>query len=107
MSQLRFTTLVEAPLTVAFDVARALGRPWPQPLEEVVSERPVRDVYSLRRRRGGLTHSRRFSAPGAGTLRGEQGGSGTGPPRGRRGGGGQGGLGRRGTRAGQGAPRPA
>src|SRR4051794_20674764 len=72
MSQLRFTTLVEAPLTVAFDVARALGRPWPQPLEEVVSERPVRDVYSLRRRRGWLTHSRRFSATGAGTLVDEQ-----------------------------------
>ena len=35
MSQLRFTTLVEAPLTVAFDVARVLGRPWPRPLEEV------------------------------------------------------------------------
>ena len=26
--QLRFTTVVEAPLTVAFDVARTLGRPW-------------------------------------------------------------------------------
>ena len=34
MSRLCFTTLVEAPLTVAFDVARALGRPWPVPLEE-------------------------------------------------------------------------
>jgi 8-oxo-dGTP diphosphatase len=72
MSQLRFTTLVEAPLTVAFDVARTLGRPWPQPLEEVLSERPVRDVYALRRRRGWLTHSRRFSATGAGTLVDEQ-----------------------------------
>ena len=37
MFQLRFTTLVEAPLTVAFDVARTLGRPWGTPLEEVVS----------------------------------------------------------------------
>src|SRR3954467_6033081 len=72
VSQLRFTTLVEAPLTVAFDVARTLGRPWPQPLEEVVSERPVRDVYALRRRRGWLTHSRRFTATGAGTLVDEQ-----------------------------------
>src|SRR3954447_5030396 len=72
MSQLRFTTLVEAPLTVAFDVARTLGRPWPQPLEEVVSERPVRDVSSLRRGRGWVTHSRRFSATGAGTLVDEQ-----------------------------------
>lgn len=72
MSQLRFTTLVEAPLTVAFDVARALGRPWPEPLEEVVSERPVRDVYTLRRRRGRVTHTRHYSATGAGTLVDEQ-----------------------------------
>ena len=43
--QLRFTTMVEAPLTVAFDVARSLGRPWRQPLREVVSKRPWRDVY--------------------------------------------------------------
>ena len=47
MFQLRFTTLVEAPLTVAFDVARALGRPWGTPLEEVVSRRPLRDVYAV------------------------------------------------------------
>ena len=72
MSQLRFTTLVEAPLTVAFDVARALGRPWPEPLEEVASERPVRDVYTLRRRRGRVTHTRHYSATGAGTLVDEQ-----------------------------------
>src|SRR3954451_3316019 len=72
VSQLRFTTLVEAPLTVAFDVARTLGRPWPSPLEEVASERPVRDVYELRRRRGRLIHSRRFTATGAGTLVDEQ-----------------------------------
>ncbi len=52
MSRLRFTTLVEAPLTVAFDVARALGRPWPVPLEEVVSVRPARDVYAVGPGRG-------------------------------------------------------
>ncbi|SFL26337.1 (deoxy)nucleoside triphosphate pyrophosphohydrolase [Geodermatophilus ruber] len=74
MPQLRFTTLVEAPLTVAFDVARSLGRPWGAPLEELVSLRPVRDVYSVRAGRGWrwLTHSRRFSATGAGTLVDEQ-----------------------------------
>jgi 8-oxo-dGTP diphosphatase len=72
--QLRFTTLVEAPLTVAFDVARTLGRPWRAPLEEVVSVRPVRDVYALgpSRRFRWLTHSRRFTATGAGTLVDEQ-----------------------------------
>jgi 8-oxo-dGTP diphosphatase len=72
--QLRFTTLVEAPLTVAFDVARALGRPWPTPLEEVVSVRPFRDVYALPPGQGfrWLTHSRRFSATGAGTVVDEQ-----------------------------------
>ena len=69
MAHLSFTTVVEAPLTVAFDVARALGRPWGAPLEEVESERPFRDVYAGRRRGGRrLTHSRRFSATGAGTL---------------------------------------
>ncbi|SET94674.1 NUDIX domain-containing protein [Geodermatophilus poikilotrophus] len=74
MSRLRFTTLVEAPLTVAFDVARALGRPWPVPLEEVVSVRPFRDVYAVGPGRGWrrLTHSRRFTATGAGTLVEEQ-----------------------------------
>ena len=46
MFRLRFTTLVEAPLTVAFDVARALGRPWPTPLAEVESVRPDSDVYT-------------------------------------------------------------
>jgi 8-oxo-dGTP diphosphatase len=72
--QLRFTTLVEAPLTVAFDVARTLGRPWGTPLEEVVSLRPVRDVYAVGPRSGWrwLTHSRRFCATGAGTLVDEQ-----------------------------------
>ncbi|MGY1811108.1 (deoxy)nucleoside triphosphate pyrophosphohydrolase [Blastococcus sp. SYSU D00669] len=72
MYQLRFTTLVEAPLTVAFDVARALGRPWRRPLEEVLSVRPERDVYAVRWGRGWLTHSRRYSATGAGTLLLEQ-----------------------------------
>ena len=74
MSRLRFTTLVEAPLTVAFDVARALGRPWPVPLEEVVSVRPFHDVYAVGPGRGWrrLTHSRRFTATGAGTLVEEQ-----------------------------------
>jgi 8-oxo-dGTP diphosphatase len=72
--QLRFTTVVEAPLTVAFDVARTLGRPWGVSLDEVVSVRPVRDVYTLGPRRGGrrLTHTRRFSATGAGTRVDEQ-----------------------------------
>ncbi|WP_409330522.1 (deoxy)nucleoside triphosphate pyrophosphohydrolase [Trujillonella humicola] len=74
MYQLRFTTVVEAPLTVAFDVARALGRPWGEPLQEVVSLRPFRDVYAAGPRRGWrwLTHSRRYSATGAGTLVDEQ-----------------------------------
>jgi 8-oxo-dGTP diphosphatase len=72
--QLRFTTLVEAPLTVAFDVARSLGRPWPHPLREVVSERPWRDVYEAAPgdRRRTLRHTRLFSATGAGTLVEEQ-----------------------------------
>ena len=69
MSELRFTTMVEAPLTVAFDVARSLGRPWPAPLREVVSLRPVRDVYAAGPETGWrrLTHSRSFTATGAGT----------------------------------------
>jgi 8-oxo-dGTP diphosphatase len=72
--QLRFTTLVEAPLTVAFDVARSLGRPWRHPLEEVVSERPWRDVYRAAPGDGrpALVHTRRFSATGDGTLVDEQ-----------------------------------
>src|SRR5438105_500323 len=72
--QLRFTTLVEAPLTVAFDVARSLGRPWGAPLTEVVSVRPVRDVYAFGPGHGfrWLVHSRRFSPTGAGTLVSEQ-----------------------------------
>jgi 8-oxo-dGTP diphosphatase len=72
--QLRFSTLVEAPLTVAFDVARSLGRPWPHPLREVVSERPWRDVYEAAPGNGWrlLRHTRQFSATGAGTLVDEQ-----------------------------------
>jgi len=72
--QLRFTTLVEAPLTVAFDVARSLGRPWPHPLREVSSERPWRDVYEAAPGSGWrtLVHTRSFSATGAGTLVVEQ-----------------------------------
>ncbi len=74
MFQLRFTTLVEAPLTVAFDVARTLGCPWGRPLEEVVSVRPDRDVYAVGPGAGWrwLTHSRRFTATGTGTLVDEQ-----------------------------------
>ncbi|MCA0144412.1 (deoxy)nucleoside triphosphate pyrophosphohydrolase [Blastococcus sp. LR1] len=73
MPTLRFTTVVEAPLTVAFDVARALGRPWPFDLEEVGSVRPERDVASaMIGRRGRVTHSRRFSGTAAGTLVEEQ-----------------------------------
>ena len=76
MHRLRFTTLVEAPLTVAFDVARTLGRPWGTPLQEVVSLRPERDVYAVGPGHGWrwLTHSRRFSATGAGTLVEDDGG---------------------------------
>jgi 8-oxo-dGTP diphosphatase len=72
--QLRFTTLMEAPLTVAFDVGRRLGRPWPHPLHEVESVRPYRDVYAASPGSGrrDLTHTRRFSATGAGTLVDEQ-----------------------------------
>jgi 8-oxo-dGTP diphosphatase len=72
VSQLRFTTLVEAPLTVAFDVARALGRPWAHPLREVESRRPYRDVYAAALRSGHLRHTRSFAATGAGTLVVEQ-----------------------------------
>ncbi len=69
MFGLRFTTLVEAPLTVAFDVARVLGRPWPAPLVEVESVRPHSDAHTGAgpgRRR--VTHSRRFTATAEGTL---------------------------------------
>ena len=72
MFRLCFTTMVEAPLTVAFDVARALGRPWRVPLEEVESERPARDVYAATLGRGRVTHIRTFAATGAGTRVDEQ-----------------------------------
>ena len=67
--QLRFTTLVEAPLTVAFDVARTLGRPWPVPLEEVAAVRPSSDLYAAAPSAPRpVTHSRRFTATADGTL---------------------------------------
>jgi 8-oxo-dGTP diphosphatase len=68
--RLRMTTLVEAPLTVTFDVARALGRPWPFPLTELSSSRPERDEYAVVDRPGWrrLTHTRTYTATGAGTL---------------------------------------
>ena len=74
MYRLRFTTVVAAPLTVAFDVARAVGRPWPFPLEEVESVRPVSDLYAVGPGRGWrrLTHARRFTATGGGTVVDEQ-----------------------------------
>ncbi len=82
MYRLRFTTVVAAPLTVAFDVARALGRPWPFPLEEVESVRPVSDRYAAppgsRWRR--LVHERRFTATAAGTVVDEEVGWDTGLP---------------------------
>jgi 8-oxo-dGTP diphosphatase len=68
------TTLVGAPLAVTFDVARALGRPWPFPLVEVSSERPWRDRYGVADRPGWrlLTHERTFTPTGEGTLVTEQ-----------------------------------
>ena len=72
MDRLTFTTLVEAPLTVAFDVARGLGRPWPVPLDEVVSVRPLRDVHARSVGRRRLVHSRSFTATAEGTLVEEQ-----------------------------------
>src|SRR5919107_1629865 len=64
------TTLVDAPLTVTFDVARAFGRPWPFPLAELSSSRPVRDEYGAAARPGWrrLVHTRTYAATGAGTL---------------------------------------
>jgi 8-oxo-dGTP diphosphatase len=69
VARLSFTIVVEAPLTVAFDVARALGHPWGAQLDETVSVRPERDVHEAGPGRGRrrVTHSRRFSATGAGT----------------------------------------
>jgi 8-oxo-dGTP diphosphatase len=62
------STIVDAPLTVAFDVARALGRPWTTPLEELESVRPERDHYGWTDHRGRqVSHHRRFTATGSGT----------------------------------------
>ncbi len=74
MPRLRFTTALDAPLTVAFDVGRRLGRPWPRPLAEVESVRPHGDVYAAPpgSRWRELTHTRRFTATGAGTVVEEQ-----------------------------------
>lgn len=73
MPGLRLTTIVDAPLTVAFDVARALGRPWPGPLQELESVRPVRDRYALTDPHGRrLVHTRRFTATGSGTRMDEE-----------------------------------
>ncbi|RBY76997.1 NUDIX hydrolase [Blastococcus sp. TF02-09] len=70
MFRLRFTTLVEAPLTVAFDVARACGRSSTTPLHEVESVRPHSDVHVSRPRtgRGRLTSTRRFTPTAEGTV---------------------------------------
>ncbi|MCV2489397.1 (deoxy)nucleoside triphosphate pyrophosphohydrolase [Geodermatophilus sp. YIM 151500] len=73
MLRLRFTTLVGAPLTVAYDVAQATPPPWPGPLVQVAAVRPEHDAYAAApggRRR--LAHTRRFTATGAGTLVTEQ-----------------------------------
>jgi 8-oxo-dGTP diphosphatase len=65
---IRLTAVVEAPLTVAFDVARRLGRPWPHPLAEVESVRPYSDVYAgVLGPRQRLIHTRRFTPTGTGT----------------------------------------
>ena len=67
--RLRFTTLVEAPLTVAFDVARTPGRPWSTPLQEVESVRPHSDVHARPSSgRARLTSERRFTPTAEGTL---------------------------------------
>lgn len=83
MLRLRTTTLVDAPVTVVFDVARALGRPWRFPLEERSSTRPWRDEYGVADRPGWrrLTHTRTFTPTGAGTLVTEEVAGDTGLPR--------------------------
>jgi 8-oxo-dGTP diphosphatase len=80
--RLRFTTLVEVPLTVAFDVARTLDLPWPAPLTEVEAERPYSDVHVAGSGTGRrwLTHERRFTATAAGTRVDERIDGGTGLP---------------------------
>ncbi len=80
--RLRFTTLVEAPLTVAFDVARTVERPWPVPLVEAATERPWSDVRVAGPAAGRrwVTHARRFTATPDGTRVEEQIDGGTGLP---------------------------
>ena len=70
MFRLRFTTLVEAPLTVAFDVARASGRSWSTPAREVESVRPHSDVHVAgpATGRGRVTATRRFTPTAEGTV---------------------------------------
>ena len=82
MFRLRFTTSVDAPLTVAFDVARLLGRPWPVPTREVASDRPYSDVYVVESPTGRLrvTHARLFRATAGGTVVEERIEGGTGLP---------------------------
>jgi 8-oxo-dGTP diphosphatase len=77
------TTLVEAPLTVTFDVARTVGRPWPFPLAELSSARPECDEYGVADHPGWrrLTHRRTYTATGAGTLLTEEVEGDTGLPR--------------------------
>ncbi|TFV68277.1 UNVERIFIED_ORG: (deoxy)nucleoside triphosphate pyrophosphohydrolase [Bacillus sp. AZ43] len=67
MLRLSFTTSVEAPLTVAFDVAEALGGPWPAELQPVSAARPEREQRAGVVRGGRLTLTRRFTATAAGT----------------------------------------
>ena len=70
MFRLRFTTLVEAPLTVAFDVARASERSWSTPLREVEAVRPHSDVHVAGppAGRSRLTSTRRFTPTAEGTV---------------------------------------
>ena len=70
MFRLRFTTLVEAPLTVAFDVARASDRSWSTPMREVESVRPHSDVHVAGPPggRGRVTATRRFTPTAEGTV---------------------------------------
>ena len=70
MFRLRFTTSVQAPLTVAFDVARASGRSWSTSLLEVDSVRPHSDVHVAEASagRGRVTATRRFTPTAEGTV---------------------------------------
>jgi 8-oxo-dGTP diphosphatase len=67
--RLRFTTLVDAPLTVAFDVARARRRSWPTPMTEAESLRPHSDVHvTPPTGRARVTAVRRFTPTADGML---------------------------------------